>query len=45
MKEVLQVEHISKEIKGKKIVDDFSLFMKEGEIVGLVGPMEQERLQ
>lgn len=38
MKEVLQVEHISKEIKGKKIVDDFSLFMKEGEIVGLVGP-------
>lgn len=38
MKEVLQVKNISKEIKGTKIVDEFSLSMKEGEIVGLVGP-------
>lgn len=38
MKEVLQVKNISKEIKGTKIIDEFSLSMKEGEIVGLVGP-------
>lgn len=38
MKEVLQVKNISKEIKNTKIVDGFSLSMKEGEIVGLVGP-------
>lgn len=38
MKEVLQVKNISKEIKDTKIVDEFSLSMEEGEIVGLVGP-------
>ncbi len=35
---VLEVNNVSKIIKGKKIVSDFSFFMEEGEIVGLVGP-------
>ncbi len=38
MKKVLQASHISKVIKGKTIVDDFSIDMYEGEIVGLLGP-------
>ena len=38
MKKVLQASHISKVINGKTIVDDFSIDMYEGEIVGLLGP-------
>lgn len=38
MKKVLEANHISKIIKGKKIVDDFSISMNEGEVVGLLGP-------
>lgn len=38
MKKVLQASHISKVINGRKIVDDFSIDMYEGEIVGLLGP-------
>lgn len=38
MGKVLEVNNVSKIIKGKKIISDFSFFMEEGEIVGLVGP-------
>lgn len=37
MKEILKVENVSKSIKGKKIIDNFSFSIQEGEIVGLLG--------
>lgn len=38
MKTVLSVQHLTKEIKGKMIVQDISFNVAEGEIVGLLGP-------
>lgn len=38
MEPVLNVEHLTKEIKGKKLVDDVSFSVKPGEIFGFLGP-------
>lgn len=38
MGEILKVVGVSKQIKKKKIIDNFSFSMSEGEIVGLLGP-------
>ena len=35
---ILEVRHIKKSFKGKKVLEDISLYVKEGEIVGLLGP-------
>lgn len=37
-KVVLDLQHATKDIKGKKIVDDLSFQVNEGEVVGLLGP-------
>ena len=38
MKHVLKVEHLTKIYKGRKVVDDLSLLVQSGEVVGLLGP-------
>jgi len=38
MKESLKALHLSKSFHGKKVVDDVSVEIKRGEIVGLLGP-------
>ncbi|MCM3586708.1 ABC transporter ATP-binding protein [Mesobacillus maritimus] len=38
MKEVLRLDHVKKVIKGKKIIDDLSFSVREGEIFGFLGP-------
>lgn len=38
MDKILEVNHVSKIINGRKIVDDFSMDIHAGEIVGLLGP-------
>jgi len=38
MKEGLNIEHISKFYKGRALIRDISLTLKQGEIVGLFGP-------
>lgn len=38
MKHVLKVEHLTKIYKGRKVVDDLSLFVQSEEVVGLLGP-------
>ncbi|WP_226035089.1 ABC transporter ATP-binding protein [Aquibacillus saliphilus] len=38
MSAVLTLENVSKTIKGKKIINDLSLSVNEGEIFGLLGP-------
>jgi len=38
METVLEVENLTKVYNGKKAVDDISLSLKKGEIVGLLGP-------
>ena len=35
---VLRAEHLVKEYGGRKVVDDVSLQIKKGEIIGLLGP-------
>jgi lipopolysaccharide export system ATP-binding protein len=35
---VLQAEHLLKAYKGRRVVDDVSLTLEQGEIVGLLGP-------
>src|SRR5262245_15729993 len=34
----LQTRGISKSYRGRKVVDDVSVFVQEGEVVGLLGP-------
>src|SRR5215472_17701408 len=34
----LETREISKTYRGRKVVDDVSLYVKEGEVVGLLGP-------
>jgi ABC-2 type transport system ATP-binding protein len=38
MKNVIEVKHLTKSYKSNKAVDDLSLEVKEGEILGLLGP-------
>jgi len=38
MKSSLKASHLSKSYRGKKVVDDVSLEIRRGEIVGLLGP-------
>ena len=38
MKNVIDVKHLTKSYKSNKAVDDLSLEVKEGEILGLLGP-------
>ncbi len=38
MKNVIEVKHLTKSYKSNKAVDDLSLTVKEGEILGLLGP-------
>jgi lipopolysaccharide export system ATP-binding protein len=38
MKSSLKASHLSKSYRGKKVVDDISLEIRRGEIVGLLGP-------
>jgi len=38
MKSSLRASHLSKSYRGKKVVDDISLEIRRGEIVGLLGP-------
>ena len=38
MKNVIEVKHLTKSYKQNKAVDDLSLAVKEGEILGLLGP-------
>ncbi|MBN1938973.1 MAG: LPS export ABC transporter ATP-binding protein [Candidatus Aminicenantes bacterium] len=38
MKSSLRASHLSKSYRGKKVVDDVSLEIRRGEIVGLLGP-------
>ena len=38
MKNIIEVKNLCKEYKGKKAVDDLSFTLKEGEILGLLGP-------
>ena len=38
MKNVIEVKHLAKSYKSNKAVDDLSLEVKEGEILGLLGP-------
>lgn len=38
MKNVIEVKHLNKSYKSNKAVDDLSLTVKEGEILGLLGP-------
>ena len=35
----LQTSEISKSYRGRKVVDNVSLWVKQGEVVGLLGPM------
>lgn len=39
----LKAEHLSKHIKKTKIVEDVSLEVNSGEVVGLLGPMVRGR--
>jgi ABC-2 type transport system ATP-binding protein len=38
MKPSIQLEHVTKEFKGKRAVDDLSLTINEGSVVALLGP-------
>ena len=38
MKKAIKVRNVSKEINGRKILDNINFDIYEGEIVGLVGP-------
>lgn len=38
MKSIIELEHVCKEFKGKRAVDDLSLTVKEGSVVALLGP-------
>lgn len=38
MTSVLQAQHLSKQYRQRKVVNDFSLEVKAGEVVGLLGP-------
>ena len=44
MKEI-KVEHLVKKYKGRTVVDDVSLNVKQGEIIGLLGQMGLEKPQ
>jgi lipopolysaccharide export system ATP-binding protein len=35
---ILKAEHLQKTYKGRRVVDDVSFFLEQGEIVGLLGP-------
>src|SRR5215471_18872516 len=34
----LETRHISKSYRGRRVVDDVSVFLQQGEVVGLLGP-------
>src|SRR5436189_6183478 len=34
----LETQELSKAYRGRKVVDDVSIFMEQGEVVGLLGP-------
>src|ERR1700738_4453366 len=36
--QILETAEISKTYRGRRVVDDVSIFVKEGEVVGLLGP-------
>ncbi|MFC5450292.1 ABC transporter ATP-binding protein [Paenibacillus aestuarii] len=38
MKPIIELDHVSKEFKGKRAVDDVSLTIEEGSVVALLGP-------
>lgn len=38
MKNIIEVKHLTKSYKGVKAVDNLSFNVKEGEILGLLGP-------
>ncbi|VTS15239.1 ABC transporter ATP-binding protein [Streptococcus pseudoporcinus] len=38
MSQLLQLHHVSKAFKGKKVIDDLTLTIPSGKIVGLLGP-------
>lgn len=38
MKKIIEIEHLTKEYKEKKAIDDLSFNVYEGEILGLLGP-------
>jgi ABC-2 type transport system ATP-binding protein len=38
MEPVLKVEHLTKTVKGKRLVDDVSFSVQPGEIFGFLGP-------
>ena len=35
---ILQTSEISKAYRGRKVVDDVSVWIQQGEVVGLLGP-------
>ena len=40
----LKIQNVSLNIQGRLIVNDVSITVTPGEVVGLMGPMEQETL-